>query len=94
MVFNILRFLFLKRHIFCAYPQSQSFQADLHTLATSYAQTYLLGSTIATFGPVQIIDPSTTVPVVMHILQHCAGGRGQKEEFAVFTCRNHVHFFA
>lgn len=37
-VFNVLRVLFLKRCIFVhVYPQSQSLQADIHTLAPFYA---------------------------------------------------------
>lgn len=76
-----------------ACPESQSVQADTHTSAPFYAQIYLLGNTIATFGPAQIIAPSTTVSVAIHIVQHCAGGQGQKEELADFTSRNCVTFF-
>jgi len=54
--FNNLPFCFLKEPQFLSTtcPEIHSLQAGTCTSATFYAQIYLFGNTIATFGPVQI----------------------------------------
>lgn len=93
-VFSILRFLFSKHassvHCITSKPKLTGRRTHICPFLCLYI---LVREYQCNIWPCTN-SPSTAVPAVMHILQHCAGGQGQKEEFAIFAHRNRVAFFA